>query len=66
MVRKLILGGIPVFIAVQPLGSMQAVLAQIVIIGYMALTIWIFPFLDMWDNVISIISMGSKWNSHSS
>lgn len=60
MVRKLVLGGIPVFIAVQPLGSMQAVIAQIVLIGYMALTIWIFPFLDIWDNVISIASMGSK------
>ena len=60
MVRKLVLGGIPVFVAVQPLGSMQAVIAQIVLIGYMALTIWIFPFLDMWDNVISIASMGSK------
>ncbi len=60
MVRKLVLGSIPVFIAVQPLGSMQAVIAQIVLIGYMALTIWIFPFLDIWDNVISIASMGSK------
>ncbi len=60
MLRKLILGGIPVFIAVQPLGSMQAVLAQVVIIAFMAATIWIHPFLDKWDNIISISSMGSK------
>jgi hypothetical protein len=24
----------------------------------MAATIWIMPFMDYWDNVISIISMG--------
>ncbi len=60
MLRKLILGGIPVFVAVQPLGSMQAVLAQVVIITFMAATIWIHPFLDIWDNIISISSMGSK------
>ncbi|CAL8466229.1 g5765 [Coccomyxa elongata] len=61
MLRKLILGGIPVFIAVQPLGSMQAVLAQVVIIAFMAATIGIHPFLDKWDNVISISSMGILW-----
>lgn len=60
MIRKLILGGIPVFIAVQSLGSMQAVLGQVIVVAYLALTIWIMPFLDFWDNIISIASMGSE------
>jgi hypothetical protein len=31
---------------------------QIVLIVTMAATIWIMPFMDYWDNVISIVSMG--------
>jgi hypothetical protein len=57
MVRKLLIGGIPVFIAVQPSGSLQAIIGQIVLISYLSVTIWVMPFLDFWDNVISIGSM---------
>ena len=60
MFRKLVLGGIPVFIAVQATGSMQAVLGQVVLVAYFGVTIWIRPFLDFWDNVISMGSMAGE------
>ena len=33
---------------------------QIILIVTMAATIWIMPFMDYWDNVISIVSMGGR------
>jgi hypothetical protein len=57
MLRKLVLGGIPVFIAVQPEGSLQAVLGEIVLVGTMAAQLYIMPFIDFTENCISIASM---------
>ena len=31
---------------------------QLILVGTGAATIWIMPFMDYWDNVISISSMG--------
>ena len=39
---------------------------QIILIGTMAATIWIRPFMDYWDNVISIVSMGGMLSHCSS
>lgn len=33
---------------------------QIILIVTMAATIWTMPFMDYWDNVISIVSMGGR------
>jgi len=34
---------------------------QIILIGTMGATIWLMPFMDYWDNVISITSMAGKF-----
>ena len=33
---------------------------QLILVGTGAATIWIMPFMDYWDNVISITSMGGR------
>ena len=40
---------------------------QLILVGTGAATIWIMPFMDYWDNVVSITSMGGMplW-THSS
>ncbi len=38
---------------------------QLILVGTGAATIWIMPFMDYWDNVISITSMGGRPRSYS-
>ena len=33
---------------------------QLILVGTGAATIWIMPFMDYWDNVTSITSMGGR------
>ena len=57
MIRKLLLAGIPVFIAVQPTGSSQAVLGEVVLVGYLFATTYFKPFVKALDNLLAMFSL---------
>ncbi len=57
MIRKLMLAGIPVFIAVQPTGSSQAVLGEVVLIGFLFATTYFKPYIKLLDNVLAMASL---------
>ena len=57
MIRKLLLAGIPVFIAVQPTGSSQAVLGEVVLVGYLFATTYFKPYVMLLDNVLAMSSL---------
>ena len=42
--------------------GLQAILAQIIFVGSLAATIYIMPFLDFWENIISVTSMAGVRN----
>ncbi|KAK9829421.1 hypothetical protein WJX72_005757 [[Myrmecia] bisecta] len=50
MIRKLLLAAIPVFIAPQPYGSAQAVLGQLLTIGYLVAVVYCQPYEVPMDN----------------
>ena len=57
MIRKLLLAGIPVFIAVQPTGSSQAVLGEVVLVGYLFATTYFKPYVKALDNLLAMLSL---------
>ncbi|KAK9867386.1 hypothetical protein WJX84_004228 [Apatococcus fuscideae] len=61
MIRKLLLAGIPVFIAVQPTGSSQAVLGEVVLVGYLFATTYFKPYVMLLDNVLAMSSLLVLW-----
>jgi len=52
MVRKLAIAAIPVFIKTQPLGSLQAVLGEIVLVIYIFVVSYLKPFSNPHDNML--------------
>lgn len=64
MVRKLAVAAIPVFIKVQPLGSLQAVLGEIVLVIYIFVVSYLKPFGNPHDNLLQVGSMLGKEISH--
>lgn len=57
MIRKLAIAAVPVFIKVQPLGSLQAVLGEIVLVIYIFATSYVRPFSNSHDNLLQVGSM---------
>ena len=57
MVRKLAIAAIPVFIKPQPLGSLQAVLGEIVLVIYIFVVSYLKPFGNPHDNLLQVGSM---------
>ena len=57
MIRKLAIAAIPVFIKVQPLGSLQAVLGEIVLVIYIFVVSYLKPFGNPHDNLLQVGSM---------
>eukprot|EP00887_Chlorella_sp_A99_P008033 scaffold12.g8033.t1 len=61
MLRKLSIALIPVFVRPQPEGSLQASLAQVVIIACLFFTLWLRPFAVGTDNWLQISSQLVLW-----
>lgn len=61
MIRKLAIAAIPVFIKVQPLGSLQAVLGEIVLVIYIFVVSYLKPFGNPHDNLLQVGSMIGKF-----
>jgi hypothetical protein len=62
MARKLVMAAVPVFIQVQTVGSLQAVVGEILLVLFMVLTIYLHPYEskhDNWMQVSSIIGVRS-------
>lgn len=65
MIRKLAIAAIPVFIKVQPLGSLQAVLGEIVLVIYIFVVSYLKPFGNPHDNLLQVGSMiGEAFSLH--
>ena len=63
MIRKLALAAIPVFIQPQSIGSLQAVLGEIVLVAYLFAVTYLRPYISSSDNHLH---MGSLAGEHTS
>lgn len=57
MARKLIMAAVPVFVAVQTVGSLQAVIGEILLVAFMVLTIFLHPYESKHDNWMQVGSI---------
>ncbi|KAK9840843.1 hypothetical protein WJX81_008508 [Elliptochloris bilobata] len=57
MARKLVMAAVPVFIPVQTVGSLQAVVGEILLVAFMVLTIYLHPYESKHDNWMQVGSI---------
>ena len=57
MARKLVMAAVPVFIQVQTIGSLQAVVGEILLVLFMVLTIYLHPYESKHDNWMQVSSI---------